>query len=256
MLPQLAVTITAIAQPVLELKQIEKSFGPIQALRGVDLQLRPGEVLGLLGDNGAGKSTLMKVVSGAYTPDSGAYLLNGKKVHFASPQDARRERLEMVYQDLSLCDTLDVARNLFLGREPVRNVLGARLLDHRKLHSEAKAILERLHVRVPSTRVVVKNLSGGQRQAIAIGRAVSFEPKVLILDEPTAALAVREVNEVLDLIRRLRSEGVGIIFISHRLQDVMAVCDRLVFMYEGRNVAERQTSETTLEEVVQLIVQG
>ena len=251
-----AVTSTPTPQPVLELKQIEKSFGPIQALRGVDLQLRPGEVLGLLGDNGAGKSTLMKVVSGAYTPDNGAYLLNGKEVHFTSPQEARRERLEMVYQDLSLCDTLDVARNLFLGREPVRNVLGARFLDHRKLHSEAEAILERLHVRVPSTRVVVKNLSGGQRQAIAIGRAVSFEPKVLILDEPTAALAVREVNEVLELIRRLRNEGVGVIFISHRLQDVMAVCDRLVFMSEGRNVAERRTSETTLEEVIQLIVQA
>jgi len=244
-----------MAQPVLELKQIKKSFGPIQALRGVDLQLYPGEVLGLLGDNGAGKSTLMKVVSGAYTPDKGAYLLNGREVHFASPKEARRERLEMVYQDLALCDTLDVARNLFLGREPVRKLLGFRFLDHPKLHSEAEAVLKRLHVRVPSTRVMVKNLSGGQRQAVAIGRAVSFSPKVLILDEPTAALAVREVNEVLDLIRRLRAEGVSVILISHRLQDVMAVCDRLVFMFDGRNVAERRTAETSLEEVIQLIVQ-
>lgn len=243
-------------QPVLELKQIEKSFGAIQALRSVDLQLYPGEVLGLLGDNGAGKSTLMKVVSGAYTPDKGAYLLEGREIHFTSPKDARRERLEMVYQDLALCDTLDVARNLFLGREPVRRFLGINLLDHSKLHREAAAMLERLHARVPSTRVVVKNLSGGQRQAIAISRAVSFNPRVLILDEPTAALAVREVNEVLDLIRRLRAEGVSVILISHRLQDVMAVCDRLVFMFDGQNVAERRTAETTLEEVIQLIVQA
>jgi simple sugar transport system ATP-binding protein len=245
-----------MAQPVLELRNIDKSFGPIQALRGIDLQLYPGEVLGLLGDNGAGKSTLMKVVSGAYTPDRGSYQLDGREVRFTSPRDARRERLEMVYQDLSLCDTLDVARNLFLGREPVRSVLGLQLLDHSRLHQEAEMMLERLHVRVPSTRVTVKNLSGGQRQAIAISRAVAFNPKVLILDEPTAALAVREVNEVLDLIRRLRAEGVSIILISHRLQDVMAVCDRLVFMYDGQNVAERRTSETTLEEVIQLIVQA
>ena len=245
-----------MVQPLLELKNIQKSFGPIQALRGVDLKLYPGEVVGLLGDNGAGKSTLMKVVSGAYTPDSGTYLLAGQEVHFASPKEARRERLEMVYQDLALCDTLDVARNLFLGREPVRTLLGARFLDHRKLHRDAEAVLGRLHARVPSTRVAVKNLSGGQRQAIAIGRAVSFDPKVLILDEPTAALAVREVGEVLELIRRLSGEGVGVILISHRLQDVLAVCDRLVFMYDGRNVAERRVAETTLEETIQLIVQA
>lgn len=245
-----------MAQPVLELRQIEKSFGPIQALRGVDLQLYPGEVLGLLGDNGAGKSTLMKVVSGAHTPDRGSYLLDSRVVRFSSPKEARRERLEMVYHDLSLCDTLDVARNLFLGREPLRRLWGLNLLDHGRLHREAEAMLERLHVRVPSTRVAVKNLSGGQRQAVAISRAVSFGPKVLVLDEPTAALAVREVNEVLNLIKRLRNEGVSVILISHRLQDVMAVCDRLVFMFEGRNVAERRTSETTLEEVIQLIVQA
>lgn len=245
-----------MAQPILELKDIHKNFGPIQALRGVNLKLHPGEVLGLLGDNGAGKSTLMKVVSGAYIPNKGTYHLDGREVRFTSPKDARRERLEMVYQDLALCDTLDVAHNLFLGREPVRSVAGIRLVDHRALHQEAERVLARLHIKVPSTHVTVKNLSGGQRQAIAIGRAVSFDPKVLILDEPTAALAVKEVEEVLDLIRRLRDQGVGVILISHRLQDVMAVADRLMFMYEGRSVAERRTKDTSLEEVIQLIVQA
>lgn len=243
-------------QPILKLEGIEKSFGPIRALRGVDLTLYPGEVLGLVGDNGAGKSTLMKVVSGAYIPDRGTYQLGGKEVQFRSPADARAHRLEMVYQDLSLCDTIDVAKNLFLGREPIRSFLGMKFLDHQRLHQEAQEILERLHIKVPSTHVAVKNLSGGQRQVIAIGRAVSFDPKILILDEPTAALAVKEVGEVLELIERLKNEGAGIIFISHRLQDIMKVSDRIMFMYEGQSVAERKTSETNLEEVIKLIVQA
>jgi simple sugar transport system ATP-binding protein len=243
-------------QPILELQGIEKSFGPIHALRGVDLTLYPGEVLGLVGDNGAGKSTLMKVISGAYVPSRGTYRLDGEEVYFRSPADARKRHLEMVYQDLSLCDTVDVAKNLFLGREPVRSILGFKLLDYRRLHKEAKEILDRLHIKVPSTHVKVANLSGGQRQAIAIGRSVSFDPKVLILDEPTAALAVKEVGEVLDLIRRLSDQGVGVILISHRLQDIMEVTDRIMFMYEGTKVAERRTRETDLEEVIKLIVQA
>ena len=241
---------------LLELRGIEKGFGPIQALRGVDLTLLRGEVLGLVGDNGAGKSTLMKVVSGALVPDRGEIVLEGRRVIFRSPQDARRRQLEMVYQDLSLCDTIDVAKNLFLGREPVRSLLGVKLLDHRSLHRKAREILERLHVSVPSTHITVRNLSGGQRQAIAIGRAVSFDPKILILDEPTAALAVKEVEEVLALIRRLKTQGVGVILISHRLQDIMSVSDRIMVMYEGRKVAERQVEETDLQEVIRLIVQA
>ncbi len=247
---------TMAETPILELRDIAKSFGPITALRGVSLTLQAGEVLGLVGDNGAGKSTLMKVISGAYIPDRGEYLLDGKPVHFRSPRDARRERVEMVYQDLSLCDTIDVAKNIFLGREPVRYLAGLPFIDDRKLHHEARKILDRLHIKVASTRITVKNLSGGQRQAIAIGRAVSFAPKVLILDEPTAALAVKEVGEVLELIDRLRQQGVGVILISHRLQDVMQVSDRIMFMYEGKKVAERATHETDLEEVIRLIVQA
>lgn len=242
--------------PVLELRNIAKNFGPITALKGVDLTLHAGEVLGLVGDNGAGKSTLMKVVSGAYIPDRGEYLLDGKPVRFRSPRDARQERVEMVYQDLSLCDTIDVAKNIFLGREPVRRIAGIPFIDDKRLHEEARAILDQLHIKVASTRIPVKNLSGGQRQAIAIGRAVSFDPKVLILDEPTAALAVKEVGEVLELIGRLRDQGVGVVLISHRLQDVLEVSDRIMFMYEGTKVAERRTDETDLQEVIRLIVQA
>jgi simple sugar transport system ATP-binding protein len=241
---------------LLELKNITKSYGPIQSLRGVDLTLNAGEVLGLVGDNGAGKSTLMKVVSGAVVPDSGEYLLESTPMHFRSPQEARDKSIEMVYQDLSLCDTMDVAKNLFLGREPIRNLAGLRFVDHHTLHSKAQKILDDLKITVPSTRVTVKNLSGGQRQAIAIGRAVSFQPKILILDEPTAALAVKEVNEVLELIGRLKAQGVGVILISHRLQDIMQVTDRIMVMYEGQNVADRRTKETTLEGIIRLIVRG
>ncbi len=241
---------------LLQLNGIAKSFGPITALQGVDLRLDRGEVLGLVGDNGAGKSTLMKVISGAYVPDRGDYLLEGAPVRFRSPRDARRERVEMVYQDLSLCDSVDVAKNIFLGREPVRRIAGLPFIDHRRLHAEARKILDRLHIKVASTRIPVKNLSGGQRQAIAIGRSVSFDPKLLILDEPTAALAVKEVGEVLDLIRRLRDQGVGVILISHRLQDVMEVSDRIMVMFEGKKVAERATDDTSLEEVIRLIVKG
>ncbi len=249
----------AVAQtrsaPLLSVRGVKKRFGPVEALLGVNLTLHSGEVLGLLGDNGAGKSTLMKVLSGAIVPDEGEMSLEGRPFPFGSPQEARARGLEMVYQDLSLCDTLSVAANLYLGREPIRRIAGLPFIDHQSLHRRAARALESLHVTIPSTRVTVKHLSGGQRQAIAIGRAVSFEPKVLILDEPTAALAVKEVEEVLDVIRRLRQRGAGIILISHRLQDVMAVSDRIMVMYEGREVAERLTCDTSLAEIVQLIVQ-
>lgn len=242
--------------PLLSARGIVKSFGPIEVLRGVNLTLRAGEVLGLLGDNGAGKSTLMKVLSGAVVPDQGVVHMEGRPAALSSPDEARRRGIEMVYQDLALCDSLSVAENLFLGREPVRRIGGLPFINHGALHREAASMLEGLKVKVPSVRAKVKYLSGGQRQAIAIGRAVSFEPKVLILDEPTAALAVREVEEVLTLIRRLSGRGTGVILVSHRLQDVMAVTDRIMVMCEGRNVSERLTGETTLAEVIQLIVQG
>jgi len=231
-----------------------KRYHPIQTLDSVSLTLKPGEVLGLVGDNGAGKSTLSKVLSGAVIPDSGTIEIDGKVVSFSSPADARAAHVEMVYQDLSLCDTVDVAGNLFLGREPRRHVLGMPLLDKKKMHALTRDMLDRLGIVIADTRLKVENLSGGQRQSIAIGRAASFEPKVLIMDEPTAALAVAEVEAVLELIRTVSARGVSVILITHRLQDLFLVCDRIQVMYEGRNVAERRIEDTSIEEVVNLIV--
>ncbi len=246
--------LTADAPVRVKMEDISKSFGAIKSLDGVNLVLRAGEVLGLVGDNGAGKSTLSKILSGAVIPDSGRILLDGREVRFASPADARRQRVEMVYQDLSLCDTIDVAGNLLLGREPLRRLIGVPVMDKRKMHADASRMLEQLGIRMPSTRLKVENLSGGQRQSIAIGRAVSFDPLVLVMDEPTAALAVAEVDAVLDLIRKVSAKGVSVILITHRLQDLFVVCDRIMVLYEGRSVAERLIGETNIEEIVNLIV--
>ena len=233
---------------------VRKSFGTIDALRGVDLDLWPGEALGLVGDNAAGKSTLTKILAGALVPDAGSIELDGAPVRFSSPAEARNKRIEMVYQDLSLCDTIDVAGNLFLGREPVRHLLGGRFLDKDRMARDARQMLDSLDIHIPNMNALVGNLSGGQRQSIAIGRAASFEPDVLIMDEPTSALAVAEVEAVLALINRVKASGVSVILITHRLQDLFRVCDRIMVLYEGRNVAERRIAETDLEDVVRLIV--
>ena len=211
-------------------------------------------MLGLVGDNAAGKSTLTKIIAGAYVPDAGTIELDGNRVAFATPAEARAKKIEMVYQDLSLCDTIDVAGNLFLGREPQRSFLGLRLLDQRRMIEEAKLHLDALEIHIPNLRALVAQLSGGQRQSIAIGRAAAFEPRVLIMDEPTSALAVAEVEAVLRLIRRLAERGVAIVLITHRLQDLFRVCDRIAVMYEGIKVAERRIGETDLEDLVGLIV--
>lgn len=236
------------------MRGISKRYGTVQTLDDVSLDLAPGEVLGLVGDNGAGKSTLSKVLSGAVVPDAGTIEIDGQPAAFASPADARARHVEMVYQDLSLCDTVDVAGNLFLGREPQRRILGIPFLDKPRMRTDAAAMLTSLGISVPDITVHVENLSGGQRQSIAIGRAASFAPKVLIMDEPTAALAVAEVEAVLDLIRTLSRQGVSVILVTHRLQDLFLVCDRLQVMYEGRAIATRAIAETTIEEVVELIV--
>lgn len=209
----------------------------------------------MVGDNGAGKSTLMKILSGALTPDAGTMLFEGKEVRFHHPRDARAHRIEMVYQDLSLCEDLDVAGNIFLGREPRwRSLRG--FLDRRRMHLEAAETLRSLGIQIPYTDVPVRDLSGGQRQSIAIGRAISFGPKLLILDEPTAALAVQEVEHILDLVGEIARRGVSVVFITHRLQDLFRVCGRIAVMYEGTNAAELVTSETSMEELVQSIVGG
>ena len=235
--------------PLVELRDITKSYGPVRSVDGIDLTLAPGEVLGLIGDNGAGKSTLMKILAGAERPDSGRICVSGEEVTFTSPADARERHIDMVYQDLALCGTLDVAGNLFLGREPRKGPF----IDRNRMHGRARKLLGDLHVRVPSTRQPIANLSGGQRQSVAIARAVSFEPQVLIMDEPTAALAVAEVESVLALIRRVAERGVGVILITHRLQDLFEVCDRIQVMYEGQSVAQRPIEELDLQKVVNLI---
>jgi ribose transport system ATP-binding protein len=237
-----------------EMLGISKRYGLIDALRGVTIRVRPGEVVGLVGDNAAGKSTSMKVLSGAVIPDSGEVRVNGRRVAFATPRQAREAGIGMVYQDLALCDDLDVAANLFLGREP-RTAAGL-FLDKRRMHAEAREHLDALRIRIPLTTVTVRNLSGGQRQAVAIARAVSFDPQVLILDEPTAALAVTEVETVLELIRTVSARGVSVILVTHRLQDLFRVCDRLTVMYEGTVRTELDAGTTSLDELVAEITGG
>lgn len=238
------------AVPRMSVRGIRKTFGSIQALRGVDLDLWPGECLGLVGDNAAGKSTLTKILAGTYIPDQGTVALDGETLNLTGPSQARSRHIEMVYQDLSLCDTIDVAGNLFLGRELRRGPF----LDKAAMQREARLMLQRLDIRIPNMAATVAQLSGGQRQAIAIARAASFDPRVLIMDEPTSALAVAEVEAVLNLIARVKARGVSVILITHRLQDLFRVCDRIAVMYEGTKVAERRIAETDLQDIVRLIV--
>jgi ABC-type sugar transport system ATPase subunit len=217
------------------MRNIKKSFAAVQALRGVDLTLYHNEVLGLMGDNAAGKSTLMKVLSGAYIPDEGEILIEGKKAHMATPLDARRLGIEMVYQDLALANNLDVTANVFLGREAVSARIGPfRIMDSERMEQEADRLLDRLKIKIPSVRLLVERLSGGQRQAVAIARAMAFNSKVIIMDEPTAALSVAAIGEVLDMVRELKAQGASIIIISHRLEDIYSVSDRLIVMRQGR----------------------
>ncbi len=225
--------------PIVEMRGIRKSFGAVQALRGVDLTLGHNEVLGLVGDNAAGKSTLMKILSGAYLPDEGEIFIEGQRAHIRQPEDSRRLGIEMVYQDFALANNLDVAANVFLGREIVRLNLGPiKVMDQRRMAQESRRLMERLRIDIASVRLKVENLSGGQRQAVAIGRATAFNAKIIIMDEPTAALSVAAIDKVLDLIRQLKEQGASIIIISHRLEDIYRVSDRVMVMRQGRKVAD------------------
>jgi simple sugar transport system ATP-binding protein len=237
------------------MRGIVKSFGPVQALRGVTLRLDQDEVLGLVGDNGAGKSTLMKVLTGVYYPDAGEIFFEGRPVHFSSPHDSRMNGIEMVYQDLALAGNLSVDGNIFLGREKTRNYLGGlvKLLDHRGMAEEAEKLLERLKIDIKSVDYRVETMSGGQRQAVAIARSAGFDAKVVIMDEPTAALAVKEVGKVLDLIDGLKDHDVSVILISHRLQDIFAVCDRIMVLRQGQVVGNLPKSKTSMDQIVALI---
>ncbi len=227
------------AAPVVEMRGIKKNFGAVQALRGVDLMLHHNEVLGLVGDNAAGKSTLMKVLSGAYIPDGGEIFMEGRKIHFTNPMEARQRGIEMVYQDFALANNLDVAANVFLGREVVSAHLGPiGILNKHQMEMETQRLLGRLKIDITSVRLKVERLSGGQRQSVAISRATAFDAKVTIMDEPTAALSVAAIEKVLNLVRELKAQGSSIIIISHRLEDIYQVSDRLVVLRQGRKVAD------------------
>ena len=241
---------------LLNVSGIEKSFGSVSVLHGVDLTLSAGEVIGLVGDNGAGKSTLMKIVTGIYKADRGSIILERDNILELTPGARRARGIEMIYQDLALAKQQDVASNIFLGREPTRRVMGMALVDRRKMKQDAQLMIDRLGAKLPSITRPVGSFSGGQQQSVAIARALTFDPKIVIMDEPTAALAVREVQGVLDLIRQLKSRGIGVILISHRLNDVLAVTDRIVVLRQGRAVADLATKETKMPDIVSAIVGG
>ena len=239
----------------LEVRSLTKRFGGLVAVDHMDMQVYPGEVVGLLGDNGAGKSTLIKMVSGVYHPDEGRIFFQGKEAKMGTPMDALELGIETLYQDLALAENLDAYSNIFLGREKTKPFLGfIKVLDHDSMREESKKVLDRLEIEIPSLQNQIKTLSGGQRQAVAICRSIYWNAKLLILDEPTAALGVHEQRKVLDLVRLLRSQNIPIIIISHQLYDIFSVTDRLVIMRRGKKVAERITKDTTPDEVVGLII--
>ena len=235
-----------------ELRGISKHFGAIQALNGVDLKIDAGEVLGLMGDNGAGKSTLIKILAGNFPPSGGEIWLKGDKVEFHSPIDARRKGVEVVYQDLALCDNLTAAENVFLGREAKRRFGPFQFVHYAEMFRVAARHFAELKSET-RPRDLVKQMSGGQRQAVAIARTRLSDPDIVLMDEPTAAISVRQVAEVLDLIRRLRDQGIAVILISHRMPDVFAVSDHLSVMRRGKVVADKPISQTSPEEVTGLI---
>jgi ABC-type sugar transport system ATPase subunit len=239
---------------LLELRDVRKAFGAIEALRGVTFSVDPGTVVGLVGDNGAGKSTLMKTITGVYTIDSGDIRFDRVSLVGKDPGAIRQAGIEMIYQDLALARMRDVASNIFLGRELTRSALGVKLIDTKRMRAEAEAMIARLGARIPSVAQITGELSGGQQQSVAIARALTFNPKLVIMDEPTAALAVREVEHVLDLIRTLKSHSIAVILISHRLTDVFSVCDRIVVLRQGAVIADDATRDTSMNAVVAHIV--
>lgn len=244
-------------QPLLEVNNLSKHFGAVRALSDFSMAVRPGEVVALAGDNGAGKTTLIKSISGVFRPTSGEIRLKGEPVSFSTPQEARAKGIETIYQDLALADNLSIGANIFLGREPMKKAFGfLPVLDRAKMAAAARDTMALLDFHVSRMEAPVSNFSGGQRQAVAIGRAVYWNAQILIMDEPTAALGVPEQRKVISLIHQLKAQGRGVIFISHNLQDIFAVSDRIIVMRRGVMAGERRISETTHDEVVKLMVGG
>jgi D-xylose transport system ATP-binding protein len=241
-------------QPLLELKGVFKRFGAVTALAGVDFHVSNGEVMALVGDNGAGKSTMIKTIAGIHPLDEGQILWEGKPVSIHGPKDSAALGIEVVYQDLALCDNLDVVQNMYLGRETLSSF---RRLDEAKMEQAAAGVLKDLSVTtIQSTRQIVAGLSGGQRQSVAVAKAVLWNSKLVILDEPTAALGVAQTRQVLDLVKRLGEQGLAVILISHNMSDVFEVADSITVLRLGQNVAEFKASETNQREVVEAITAG
>lgn len=236
----------------LELRHISKHFGAIHALNDVSLTLQPGEVMGLMGDNGAGKSTLVKVVAGNFAPTAGEIFIGDKKVEFHKPLDAQRAGIEVVYQDLAICNNLSAASNVFLGRELTRQFGPLRILDYAAMRSRSAELFARLKSET-RPRDLVKRMSGGQRQAVAIARTLLSDARIVLMDEPTAAISVRQVTEVLNLIRHLRDDGIAVMLISHRMPDVFDVADKIAVLRRGRLVASKNARDSSPEEVTGLI---
>ncbi len=245
-----------MSDPVLSIRRLTKRFGGLTAVNEVSLDVHPGEVVALLGDNGAGKSTLIKCVSGVHQADGGEIYFEGRPSVFAKPIDARRVGIETIYQDLALANNLDVPANIFLGREAKNSyLLGlVKTLDEKKMLREAAAGLEALDIQFPSLTQPIESLSGGQRQAVAIARAIYWDARLMIMDEPTNNLGVPEQHKVLELIGTLRQRGVPVILITHTLPDVFAVADRIIVMHRGRKVTEKQAADTNAAELVQYMV--
>jgi simple sugar transport system ATP-binding protein len=243
--------------PLVKMVGVHKWFGGVHALNGVDFYVHYGEIVGLIGDNGAGKSTLIKILAGVHAPDQGIIKFEEQEVHIRSPYDAKVLGIETVYQELALVDNLDVAANIFLGREPAR--IGGRslfaLLHKYQMESAARALLEQLRLEVP-VAALAGELSGGQRQAVALSRALYTEPKLVIMDEPTAALAVQEAQKVLELMKNLKQRGISVIFISHTLQEVFSIADRIVILRKGEKVRDAPASDLTIDLAVKLMVGG
>jgi D-xylose transport system ATP-binding protein len=242
-----------MSEPLLELRGVNKSFGVVHVLHDVDFAVHPGQVTALVGDNGAGKSTLVKIIAGIYGRDTGEYFFEGQPVHVHGPRDVAALGIEVVYQDLALCDNLDIVQNMFLGREEIKH-LG---LDEVTMESRARETLTSLSVRtVQSVRQSVASLSGGQRQTVAIAKAVLWNSKIVLLDEPTAALGVAQTRQVLDLVRRLADRGLGVVLISHNMTDVFEVADRITALYLGRVAADVSAKEVNNSQIVELITAG
>ena len=244
-------------ESVLSVRNVSKAFGAVQALYRVSFDVNPGQVIALAGDNGAGKSTIIKAISGVFRHDEGDILLDGKPIHFATPQEARDSGVETIYQDLALADNLTIGENIFLGREPKRRLAGLLpILDRRKMAAAAQQTMASLDFHVTRLDAPVAAFSGGQRQAIAIGRALYWNARLVIMDEPTAALGVPEQRRVLALVKTLRGQGKGVIFISHNLRDIFEVADEIVVLRRGENAGKRKPAEASHEDIVRLMVGG